>query len=182
MLSTNLKIQHYGTVVKPECLYASECLVLNYKEPTLNSFNKHVQDKAAAATKAIYRISNIRRLSLATALILFNTAISPIVTYGIDLIWEKLTISDLRRIENIKALFIKTALAIRKTAPSRLAHELAKETCFIENLRIKLLLSSTAPYNKLLQERKEKRSQIDAKIDQKWIRRRLPRGEHGPPV
>ena len=34
-ISKKAKIRHYSTVVKPECLYASECLPSNYNLDTL---------------------------------------------------------------------------------------------------------------------------------------------------
>ena len=130
-------------------------------QTTLTSFSQHIQEKSAAATKAIYSIDNIRKTSLTTAMALFTTTISPIVTYGMDIMWEKLKVGDLKRIEGVKARFLKPPIGIGKTAPSRLAYELAKETFYIEVLRMTLLLPSTAAYNTLLEERRQKRTQIE---------------------
>lgn len=50
-LSKNLKIQHYNTVVKPECLYASECLVLNYKLQKLEVLERKIIRKILGPQK-----------------------------------------------------------------------------------------------------------------------------------
>ena len=44
-LSKNLKIQHYRTVIKPESLYASECLALNYKLDKLEVLERRIVRK-----------------------------------------------------------------------------------------------------------------------------------------
>lgn len=50
-LSKNLKIRHYTTVVKPECLYASECLVLNYKLDKLEVLERRIMRKILGPVK-----------------------------------------------------------------------------------------------------------------------------------
>uniref|UniRef100_A0A8D9AQU5 Reverse transcriptase domain-containing protein n=1 Tax=Cacopsylla melanoneura TaxID=428564 RepID=A0A8D9AQU5_9HEMI len=47
-LSLNAKLRHYNTVIKPECLYASECLVLKIE--------KQMEDIAKKERKIIRRI------------------------------------------------------------------------------------------------------------------------------
>mgnify|MGYP007063903301 CR=1 FL=1 len=83
-----------------------------------NTFGYHIQEKSVAAIRAIYSLNNLSRLSLDTAMTLFNAVITPIATYGIDLIWEDLTLSDLTKLERIKARFLKCALRVDRTAPS----------------------------------------------------------------
>ncbi|PSN36125.1 hypothetical protein C0J52_25505, partial [Blattella germanica] len=57
----------------------------------LTSFNFHATEKATAAVEAIYNIQEPQKILLATAITLFKTAIAPIATYGINIIWDKLT-------------------------------------------------------------------------------------------
>ena len=69
------------------------------------------------------RISNIQQpqqISLATEITLFKRAIAPIATYGINIIWDKLTITNLSTIEKVKARYLKRILWIGKSTPSRL--------------------------------------------------------------
>ncbi|KAJ9575803.1 hypothetical protein L9F63_007344, partial [Diploptera punctata] len=66
-------------------------------QPTTKSFSAHVQERAAAAIRAMCSIKDITSLKLVTAMKLFASVIIPIVTYGIELIWEKLSTSDLER-------------------------------------------------------------------------------------
>ena len=57
------------------------------------SFRIHIKSPAAA-TKAMFDIKQILRISLKIAMSLFNAKIVPIATYGIDLIWEKLSLKS----------------------------------------------------------------------------------------
>jgi hypothetical protein len=47
---------------------------------TTGTFRLHIKDKALAAMKAMYDINNLHRLSLKTAMRLFETKILPILT------------------------------------------------------------------------------------------------------
>ena len=144
-------------------------------QTSARSYRVHVKSRAAAATKAIFDIKTITRLSLETAMILFNTKIVPIATYGLDIIWEKLSLADLRTLEAVKSRFLKATLGISKHARSRLAYELAKETFFIEDMRMKPGLPSTDAWESLLKERTRKRNEIwldfystEAMTNRKW--------------
>jgi hypothetical protein len=57
--------------------------------------------------------------------------------------WDKLTIGDLNKIEKIKAMFMKRAMGVGKTAPSRLVYQLMRETYFVEDIRLQHHLPST---------------------------------------
>ena len=51
-------------------------------QTTAKSFSYHIQERSAVATKSIFSIKNLTHLSLPIAMMLFNTVISPIATYG----------------------------------------------------------------------------------------------------
>ncbi|KAJ4443117.1 hypothetical protein ANN_04767 [Periplaneta americana] len=146
-------------------------------QSTANSFSYHIQERIAAATRAIHQINDLTRLSLETAMVLLKTVITPIVTYGITLIWEKLTLTDLERIEKVKARFLKCTLGIGQNAPSRLVYEMTRETFYVEDIRLQILLQSTQPYKDLLERREDKRRTIDpdfyatgAMVDRNWTK------------
>ncbi|KAJ4433877.1 hypothetical protein ANN_16190, partial [Periplaneta americana] len=118
---------------------------------------------------------NISKLSLTTAMSLFHAVITPIASYGIELIWEKLTNNDLTKLENVKARFLKRVLGVGKQSPTRIVYVLAKESFFIEDLRLELMLPSTGPYQAHLETRRRKQEDIDpdfyctsAMTDRKW--------------
>lgn len=130
-------------------------------QTTGRSFKAHVREKSAAAIRSIYKVRNITKLSTDTAMLLFNSTIAPIVTYGIEIVWEKLTLSDLTEIEKVKAYFMKRAMGVSKTSPSRLVYVLMKESLFIDDIRAKYLLPSTGPSQKLQELREMKRKEIE---------------------
>lgn len=123
-------------------------------------FNTHIRDRVTHATRAMQDIHNINKLSLNTAIKLFKTKINPIITYGLEIIWEDLNRSNLNQIEKVKATYLKRILCISKFSPSRLAYELARETFYIEDLRHQLLLPATEQYVTLRSELRSKKNQI----------------------
>ena len=60
-------------------------------QTTTRSFRIHTKERAAAAIIAIHDIKEITQLSLQTAMNLFYAKIMPILTYGLKIIWSKLS-------------------------------------------------------------------------------------------
>ena len=129
-------------------------------QTTLRSFRIHVQQKVTAAIKAIYSMRYLHQLAMKTAITLFKAVITPIATYGISLMWEKLQARDLAQIESVKARFMKRVMGVGKTAPSRMAYLLMRETFFVEDIRRQLLLPNTCAYQNTLDELRKKRNDI----------------------
>ena len=144
-------------------------------QPSGTSFRNHIRERSAAAIKSIYDIENLTRLALQTAMALFYAKVLPVLSYGIELIWDHLTLTDLKCLETIKARFLKRTLGISKRSPSRLAYELAQETFLMEDLRHRLQLPSTEQESKLIEIRRKKRNDIEldfytteAMTNRKW--------------
>ena len=71
----------------------------------MNSFAYQIQERATAAIKAIYGKKNLKKHTT-TAMALFKNVITPIVTYGIEIVWEKLTVKEtLRRLRKSKRAY-----------------------------------------------------------------------------
>ena len=77
--------------------------------------------------RAINAIGYINRLSLETSKQLFIAKVIPILTYGIQITWSYLKKKDLELLEKVKATFLKRALGVSKTTPSRMVYELERE-------------------------------------------------------
>ncbi|KAJ4443891.1 hypothetical protein ANN_05678 [Periplaneta americana] len=156
--------------------HGNESTVRN-KGTTATSFGMHVQERAAAAIKASYNIPNITNLSTSTAMTLFKTVVAPVITYGIEIIWEKLKIGDMIRIEKVKTMFMKRILGVGKAAPARLVYELMREAYFVDDIRSQHWLPSTGPYQELVSISDRKKKEIDlefyttsAMLDDSWTR------------
>jgi hypothetical protein len=132
-------------------------------QTTATSFSIHIQERAAAAAaiKAMYNIKNLTSLSTSTSMLLFSTKIAPIITYRIHIIRDKITTGELNKIEKIKAMFMKRAMGVGKTAPSRLVYQLMRVTYFVEGIRLQYHLPSTGPYQELIKSRDRKREETD---------------------
>ena len=158
-----------GRVAKTDhILYGNEKLNIvnhfNYLgvrlQSTRSSFRIHIKEKAIAAIRGLQDISRPERLDLKTALSLFAAKIVPIASYGIEIIWQHLTISDLTALERVKASFLKRTLGVAKSTPSRLVYEMAREPFLIEELKFRYDLPYTSAAEKHLTNRKEKRADI----------------------
>ena len=77
-------------------------------------FTWHIKDKVVSATKAMRDISNLREMSLKSAMRFFRANIIPIVTYGLEFNWENLNKRNLGDFEKVKAIFFKKVLCISK--------------------------------------------------------------------
>lgn len=144
---------------------------------TGDNFTSHIKERAMAAIAAIHSIRNLRQLSMSTAMKLFDLKILPIVTYGMEIIWDHLNKHNLRDVERVKASFLKRAMCLSKYTPSRLTYVLARETYAIEDIRLRMMLPNTRAYEGLLQELQHKREEIwpdfyctDAMINRDWMR------------
>jgi uncharacterized protein (DUF2344 family) len=128
---------------------------------TTRSFSNHVSKRCMNAVTAMHSISNIPLLSIDTALKLFNLKIAPIASYGIQVIWAKLKISDFDKIEAVKASFIKRAMNLSKYTKTRLAYLLVNCDFFVCELKNQFDLPSTAAYENFLKARTDKFGDID---------------------
>ncbi|CAB3387087.1 Hypothetical predicted protein [Cloeon dipterum] len=125
------------------------------------SFSKHVAKKVRAAILATAALKNLAKSSLSTALKLFDLAIAPIASYGIQVIWPYLTLNDLQKLETAKSRFLKKALCLSKFMKSRLAYKLADTEFFVDKLCSRFSLPRTQNYNKFIDNQLFKISEID---------------------
>jgi hypothetical protein len=122
-------------------------------QTTGKSFKQHVKERASAALRAMHDTENLRLLSLETAMKLFSAKITLILTYGLEQIWDHLTVNDLTTLENVKVMYLKRALCLSGFTVSRPAYTMAREPFLVQELRNKLLLPSTDAFKTLLDKR-----------------------------
>lgn len=144
-------------------------------QTTGRTYTLHVKDRAIAASRAINDVKYPQAISLETAMRLFNAKVLPVITYGIEQIWEDLKKKELSTWENVKALYLKRILGVSKYTPSRLVYLLARETFLIQDIRTRMLLPNTAAYEDLLKDLQQKRAEVEeefyassAMIDRRW--------------
>lgn len=121
-------------------------------------FTLHIKDRMTAAIKAIHSIKDLHRLSLDTALTLFKLKIMPILTYGIEIIWDHLKKANLKDLEKVKGVFLKKALCLSKYTATRLVYIIARVPFLVEELRQNM--PYTEAYGALLKELQDKREEV----------------------
>jgi hypothetical protein len=110
-----------------------------------------------AAVRAMNDVKDTKLIALGTAMQLFRLKVVPVLTYGIELIWEYLTCKQLQELEKMKARYLKRVLGVSQHNRLRLVYELAKETFFVEDLKTSLMLPTTAAYKDALRELNDKK-------------------------
>ena len=131
---------------------------------TGKTFTVHIQERLNAAVRSISDIEHLQRISLKTAMRLFDAKIVPTLTYGIEIIWECLTVRQLQDIERLKATYLKRAMGVSKYTSSRLVYILARETFLLEDIRLSHLLPETPAVKEVLQERRRKEEDVWSKF------------------
>jgi hypothetical protein len=117
------------------------------------SFMSHVEHRSTCAHLAIYDVKNLPCLSVLTGLKIFDLKIAPIVSYGIQNIWQYLTLSDFRRLEKVKGLFLRRLLNIAWNSRSNLTYCMIECPLLVEQLKQKFNLPETPAYNKFYEQR-----------------------------
>ena len=74
--------------------------------------------------------------------------------------WDNLRTRNLRYKDQAQATFQKKFLCVFKYTPSHLAYEFTNETFYLEDQRLQVLLPSTAVYENVIKELKQKTQQI----------------------
>ncbi|KAJ4447065.1 hypothetical protein ANN_09054 [Periplaneta americana] len=93
---------------------------------------------------AMNDIQYLTRISLEKAMKIFMVKIVPIITYGLEIVWQYLTKSNLKDLEKVKATYLKRVLGLSRFAPSRIVYELTREPMLLDLKRV-LGLSRFAP-------------------------------------
>lgn len=165
-----MKFRKGGRISKNDKLYCdgTELEFVNHYDylgvtlqPRGIAFNRHVSDRCRRAQIATYSITKLSLLSVHTALKLFNLKVAPVATYAIELIWPYLTLSDFRKIESVKSLFLKRILSVSKFTPSRLVYKLAATDYFVKEIQHKYNLPKTPSFDNFVGEREEKERAVD---------------------
>ena len=95
-------------------------------------------------------IKSPRKLSLKTAVRLFDIKVSPVATYGLRLIWKYLNTSDLLNLEKVKSSYLKRVLGVHTTSSNRLVYQLAREPPFVKTLKERLQLVQTIAFEQFM--------------------------------
>ena len=113
------------------------------------STESHLIDRIREAKLAFRSISKPWELCLTTAIALFELKISPIATYGIELIWENLTTAQLEKFDKLKANFLKRAPRVHRTSKNRLVYVVTMTPPMTEELQKRFRLKRTTAFEDL---------------------------------
>ena len=125
------------------------------------SFGEHIFDRARRALVASLGIRAPTRLSLQTALRLFNMKIAPVAAYGIQAVWPHLSSIQLEKLDRVKPAFLKHWLGLHSSALNRLLYLLCDTPLLIEDLRVQYRLPTTDAYLEFISMWENKMAEVD---------------------
>lgn len=111
--------------------------------PSGSSFSEHLQYRVSRSREAMSLIPCPQKLSVKTAMLLFDMKVGSVAAYGILNIWPHLTATQLETLDKIKATFIKRVLGLPRNAQNRLTYCLGGCQPFIEDLVRRFALADT---------------------------------------
>ncbi|XP_065340110.1 uncharacterized protein LOC135939573 [Cloeon dipterum] len=112
------------------------------------SFTDHIDKRIAKFIKALNEHSDLSKMSLECAKRLFELKFSPIASYGVEIIWEYLSVEDFAKLENVKPRYFKKVMGCSKYNKNTYVYMLAEEELFVSDLRKKHNLPETENYLK----------------------------------
>jgi len=125
------------------------------------SFTRHIRQRRRKALIALANMKNLHRLSVETALKLFDLKISPIISYGLQVIWSHLAPANFTEIEKIKATYLKRCLCLHKSTRNRILYPLCNTGSFVEELRYLFQLRETHAFEEFVTQFYEKQVEIN---------------------
>ena len=135
---------------KGECLQvAKTAKYLGIRlQPTGTTFTYHVEEVSCRVMSKMYaEIGDPSRLSVTTAIKLFYIKAVPMLTYGLDRLWNHLTVRNFEVLEKCFTLYLKRVLRVPRSSPSRLVYVLAGLYApLCEELRCKMRSENTASF------------------------------------
>ena len=102
-------------------------------QPTL-CFSNHVKRVKAKALAASYSCMNLQALSIHAGLSLFSIRVLPVLSYGLQCIAPRLSLTHLVELDVVQSLYLKRLLGLPKHSSATLAHELTGRPFLMEGL------------------------------------------------
>jgi Reverse transcriptase (RNA-dependent DNA polymerase) len=137
-----------------EIEFAREFVYLGVNfQPSGTKFSNHIEKRKKIALFATYDIPKLSMLSVETGLKLFDLKIAPILSYGIESIWQYLSKDDLHLLEKGKACFVRKLLSVDKSTRSRFTYSLVNCKLFVEQMKNRFNLCETEAYKNFYKER-----------------------------
>ena len=131
---------------------------------TMKSFSAHIMKRCAKALSEVHATKNPTALSIETALKIFAIKVAPMILYGIDLIWEHMSVNDMERMDKVKAAYLKRCLGLNKSARNRLVFQLAGAPYLVEETQRTRRLPRTQAFEDYVGKQERKLAMVNPKF------------------
>ena len=129
-LKASDKVTYKGTTIE----FTNEIEYLGLTLQPTWTFTRHLTKKLTKTSAATYMTKNLDQLSLDGAIKYFRTMISPILTYGLSVIWNDLTKKQMTMIDKCKTTFLKRSLRLPRNSSNRMTTILTDMTTLTEDM------------------------------------------------
>lgn len=120
------------------------------------NFARHIANRARKGQVALSCIKHPQKLSVKTALALFDIKVASVASYGIQIVWEHLSVAQLWTLEKLKPSFLKRTMGLSLYTRNRLCYLLADTGSLIETVKNRFKLHPTPAFEIFVDEFKEK--------------------------
>jgi hypothetical protein len=110
------------------------------------NFTEHIEQRAKNSVTAMNMYGDLRKLSIRCAKKLFNLKFSPMASYGLEVVWPHLKVSDFEKIEKVKSRYFKKVMGVSKYNKNTYTYRLVEEDLFVRELRQRFDLPETNNY------------------------------------
>ena len=138
-------------------------------------FSAHIAERVAKSVTAMSSIPSPQKLSLNTAMQLFQMKVGSVASYGVPLLWADLTARHMAKLDTVKATFLKRVLGLPRNTRNRLVYALAGTGPFVEDLVDQFNLGTTLAltefretFSKKMREVSQEFYQTAAMTDERW--------------
>ncbi|XP_018496824.1 uncharacterized protein LOC108864883 [Galendromus occidentalis] len=140
---------------------------------SVGNFHAHIEERTSLAISASFTvIGKLNRLSLHTAIALFKMKLMPIISYGLKRVWNHLTSTDFKKLEQCFTLYMKRALSLHRSTRSRYVYALTGSPLMINEIRERIREEQTPPFIQVLQEWSKKVNDALSELEQEEIFRK----------
>jgi len=119
-------------------------------------FSRHIDEKKIKATSQIMLLGKLTDVDLKTAMNIFRIKIQPILVYCLKELAPYLSVEDLKKLDIVKARYLKRVLGLAANTSATLTFEICGERTLVEDLMINKFPFNTnvlSVYQKFREER-----------------------------
>ena len=145
----------------------NEVRYLGVKLWSCGSVEGHLRDRIRGAKIYFAKLRKLQCISMQASMKLLSMCVLPVVTYGLELIWYKLSTRNLAVLETVKARFLKRCLGVAEVTRNRNVYYIVGARSIVEDVMKSLEVGGTEATEEYL-------TDFRGKVEEQAERERCP--------